>query len=138
MIVLDYTSCRSFSSCKTEGAPVSNTIKTAGTFHLITVNSQPGILVTPDHTTIVCAGFSNTTVTGNVIGTITSPNCGGSSKKMTIAFNSNNTPVQEHKTYTGVSYNLTSQTGTTGTIKEAGLTSSMTIESLTESTLDCT
>jgi hypothetical protein len=112
-------------------------MKTAGTFHFITANSTPGILVTPEHTSIICAGFS-TTVTGNVIGTITNPECGESSKRMTISFNSNNIQTQEHKLYTGISYSLTSQTGTAGTIKEFGWTELTTTESTTVGTLDCT
>jgi len=142
-ISLDYTECRTGSPfaypCSTAGAPVGNTIKTTGTYHTITINAKPGILVTPEHTTILCAIFPNTTtVTGNVIGTITSPKCGGSSNELTISFNSNSGTTQEHKTYTGVSYNLTYQTGTTGTIKEAGLTSVATVKSTTVGTLDCT
>jgi hypothetical protein len=144
---LDYTNCRSFFSC--QSGETAGTIKTGGTFHLITVETvtqfegtvhkSPGILITPEHTTIKCSGFANPiTVTGNVIGTVTSPVCNGKSKKMSISFNSNSGPTQEHKTYTGVSYNLTTQTGTTGTIKEGGLTSSATVESSTEGTLDCT
>jgi hypothetical protein len=130
-ISLDYTNCRAlgFFSC--------NTIKTGGTFHFITFGQKPGVLVTPEHTTIACAGLSSTTVTGNVIGTITSPECNGRSKKMTISFSALG-QFQDHFLYTGFSYHLTSQTGTSGTIKEAGLTSTATVESSTEGTLDCT
>jgi hypothetical protein len=148
-ISLDYTKCRAlgFLSCKS--GETAETIKTGGTFHLITgetvtlaegtVHKSPAILVTPEHTTITCSGIANPiTVTGNVIGTITSPKCGGSSNELTISFNSNSGTTQEHKTYTGVSYNLTYQTGTTGTIKEAGLTSVATVKSTTVGTLDCT
>jgi len=145
-ISLDYTECFSlFFPCNTAGAP-SKTIKTGGTFHLITVNPlnpKPAILITPEHTTVICPGIPNTTtVTGNLIGTITSPECGKSSKKMTMSFNSSSGPTQEHKTYTGVTYNLTAQTvtpeGVGGAIKEAGLTATATTESTTEGTLDCT
>jgi hypothetical protein len=98
-----------------------------------------GILITPEHTTITCAGIGNTiTVTGNLIGTITSPECGQSSTKLTISFNSSNGPTQEHTSYTGVSYHLTSQTTPSGTVKEAGWTAVTTIESTTVGTLDCT
>jgi hypothetical protein len=143
-ISLDYTACNNFFfNCHSAGAPAAGTIKTGGTFHFITVNEKPGILLTPEHTTFTCTGIANTTtVTGNLIGTITSPKCGGSSNELSIAFNSNNTQTQEHKSYTGVSYNLTSQTvtpeGVGGTIKEAGLTSAATIKSTTVGTLDCT
>jgi hypothetical protein len=138
-ISLDYTNCRAitFFECHTAGGP-EGTIKTAGTFHFITINAKPGVLVTPEHTTITCTGIAKkVTVTGNVIGTITKPACGGSSNEMTISFNSNNTQTQEHKSYTGVSYNLTSETEGSGIIKEAGLTSVATVTSAV-GTLDCT
>jgi hypothetical protein len=135
---LDYTNCRAlgFFGCNSSGA-ASKTIKTGGTFHFITFGQKPGVLVTPEHTTIECAGLSSTTVTGNVLGTITSPECGKSSKKMTISFSALG-QFQDHFLYTGFSYYLTSQTGASGTIKEAGLTSTATVESTTEGTLDCT
>jgi hypothetical protein len=146
-ISLDYTGCRAigFFFCQTAGAPLNNTIRTSGSFHFIkirnsTLDTVPAVLITPEHTSITCAGFEKpNTITGNVIGTITSPECGGSSKKMSISFNSNSGPTQEHKTNTtGISYNLTSQTGTGGTIKEAGLTAVATVESTFPGTLDCT
>ena len=57
--------------CNTSGAE-PETITATGTFHIITVNNKPGIRVAPEPTTIICAGFSNIKVAGNVIGTITS------------------------------------------------------------------
>jgi hypothetical protein len=140
-IELDFTACHTSvfgftAACHTEGSAANNTIKTNGVFHFITINEKPGVLVTPEPTVIVCAGISNTKVAGNIIGTITSPACGVASTKMTMKFSSSGA-VQEHKSYTGVNYNLTSQTGT-GTIKEAGLTSESTTESTSAGTLDCT
>jgi hypothetical protein len=141
-ITLDFTACHTTifgitAKCHTEGSPADNTISSSGVFHLITFNSKPAILVTPVHTTVICAGISNTTVTGNVIGTITSPACGVASNSMTIKFEATG-PTQTHKSYTGVNYNLTSQTGTSGTIKEAGLANESTTTSATAGTLDCT
>jgi hypothetical protein len=140
-ITLDFTACHTSvfgftAACHTEGSPLANTIKTSGAFHFITTNETPAVLVTPAPVTIICAGIANTKVAGNVIGTITSPKCGVASKAMTMKFTSS-VSIQEHKSYTGISYNLTSQTGT-GTIKEAGLTSESTTESTTAGTLDCT
>jgi hypothetical protein len=139
---MDFTGCHTSvfgftAKCRTEGSALDNTIKSSGTFHLITVNSSPGILVTPVHTTVICAGISNTTVTGNIIGTVTSPKCGATSNSMTISFGATGA-TQNHKSYTGGTYNLTSQTGTSGTIKEAGLSSTATTTSPTAGTLDCT
>ena len=141
-IHIDYTNCHTnvggFTiKCRTAGSALDNTTTFSGVWHFITFNEKPAILVTPEHTTVICAGISNDTLTGNIIGTITSPACGVASTKMTIKFSATG-PTQEHKSYTGVNYNLTSQTGTGGTIKEAGLASETTIESPTAGTLDCT
>jgi hypothetical protein len=130
IVVLGFTE-----PCKTTGALVNNTIAFNGTFHLITINSKPAILVTPV-ARVECANITAINVGGNVIGTITSPACGVESKNMTIKFSASG-PTQEHKTYTGVNYNLTSQTGT-GTIKEASETAEATTESATAGILDCT
>jgi hypothetical protein len=140
-ITLDFTECHivviGFTfPCKTTGAPVNNTIASSGVFHLITINSKPGILVTPAATKVECENTAAINVAGNIIGTITAPACETSSNNMTIKFTASG-PTQEHKTYTGVNYNLTSQTGT-GTIKEAGLSSESTTSSATSGTLDCT
>src|SRR4051794_32983245 len=95
----------------TEGTGV---IKTSNVFHLITIDtiSKPGILMTPPFSTVICGeGFSERKlqVDGNgAIGTVTSPACGGSSSSMTISFSAPGAS-QEHKLYTGTSY----QTSTT-------------------------
>jgi hypothetical protein len=123
--------------CNTSGA-ASKTIITSGTFHLDTVNGQPGVMVTPKNTTLICAGFSNTTVSGNIIGTITSPSCpDGESTSLGIKFNSNNTSTQEDMTYTGVKYDLTAQTEG-GSAVTAGLTGTATLTSTTKGKLTCT
>jgi hypothetical protein len=44
----------------------------------------------------------------------------------------------EYKRYTGVAYNLTSQTGTSGTITEAEMSAEATVTSPTMGTFDCT
>jgi hypothetical protein len=138
---LDFTECHivmlGFTlPCHSTGAAVENTIASSGVFHLITINEKPGILMTPVATKVECKNTSVINLAGNVIGTITSPACGVASNNMTIKFSATG-PTQEHKTYTGVNYNLTSQTGT-GTIKEASQTSETTISSATQGTLDCT
>jgi len=140
-ITLDFTACHIVVigitiPCHSTGAPVNNTIASSGVFHLITINEKPGILVTPVATKVECQNTSPINVAGNVIGTITSPACGVASNNMTIKFSASGS-TQEHKIYTGVSYNLTSQTGT-GTIKEAAQVSESTTTSSTAGTLDCT
>jgi hypothetical protein len=137
----DFTACHivilgATFNCHSTGAPVQNTIASSGTFHLITINEKPGILVTTAATKMECGNGLVINLAGNVIGTITSPACGVASNNMTFKFSASG-PTQEHKTYTGVSYNLTSQTGT-GTIKEASQVSETTIASPTAGTLDCT
>jgi hypothetical protein len=128
-------------NCNTSGAP-AQTIVTSGTYHLITwVNAnkepKPAVLVTPATTTIICAGFANTTVSGTVIGTITSPACGAESTSMNLFFNSNNTDTQEHMLYTGNKYDLTAQTPNEPAVT-AGLTSKATLTSTTKGKLTCT
>jgi hypothetical protein len=140
-ITLDLTECHIVVlgltwKCQSAAAPIANTIILSGVFHLITINERPGILVTPVPITVECEHSTPLNVAGNVIGTITSPACGVASNNMTFTFSASG-PTQEHKTYTGVSYNLTSQTGT-GTIKEAGLSAEPTVSSATAGTLDCT
>jgi hypothetical protein len=124
-------------NCNTSGAS-SGTLTEHGIFHAITLpSSKTAYMYTLEATTIICAGFSNTTVAGTVIGTITSPACGVSSKSLTLVFNASGS-TQEHKSYTGVNYNLTAQTGA-GSKVEAGLTTgTITLTSSTSGTLECT
>jgi len=142
-MAFDITGCHTSvfgftAKCRTEGSPLDNTISWSGNFHLITTNlGKSAILITPVHKTVICAGISNTTTTGNLIGTTTKPACGATSNSWTIKFASSG-PTQEHKTYTGVNYNLTSQTGTSGAIKETGISWEATMTSPTAATLDCT
>jgi hypothetical protein len=142
-ISLDFTGCHTTvlgftAKCHTTGSPLDNTITSSGVFHLITIKEKvPGILVTPVTTTIVCANISNTITHGNIIGTITSPACEAKSKSMTTKFVAAGT-VQEHNTYTGVTQTLTATTGEGGAAKTAGLTSTATVTSEKEGTLNCT
>jgi hypothetical protein len=127
--------------CNTSGA-ASKTIITSGTFHLISFvksisEKRPAILVTLATPVLICAGFSNTTVHGNVIGTITSPPCNGESTSLVVSFNSNNTPVQEHMLYTGLRYDLTTTTEGEPSVT-AGLTATVTLTSSTKGKLTCT
>jgi hypothetical protein len=145
-ITLDFTGCSAEflgikGSCNTAGA-ASGTISSSGSFHVITVNNKPGILVTPVNTTLICIGFSRVEVSGNIIGTITSPACGAKSKTLVTKFNSSGS-TQEDRSYTGVNYELKAQTEnssgvTSGSAVSAGLTSTATLNSTTEGTLECT
>jgi hypothetical protein len=129
-------------NCNTTG-DAAQTITSSGVFHLITTNTgKPGILVTPVTTTILCVGFSRTEVTGNgIIGTVTSPACGASSKTMEVKFESTGS-TQNHIEYTGVKYDLSADTenaeGTTINQVTSGLTGATTLNSATAGTLECT
>lgn len=122
-------------NCNTSGA-ASGTIASHGISHVVTVPKGVAYLWTDDPTTIICAGFSNSKVSGNVIGRITSPACGASSKTFTVVFASSGS-TQELLEYTGVKYDLTAQTGS-GSLVTAGLNSTITLESSTSGTLECT
>jgi hypothetical protein len=150
-VTLDFTGCTAEflgikGNCNTSGA-ASGTISAKGTFHLITfVNSKsekkPAILVTPETTTLICAGFSRVDVTGNgIIGTITSPACGASSKTMEVKFEATGS-TQNHIEYTGVKYDLQADTenaaGEISSTVTAGLQGTVTLTSATSGTLDCT
>jgi hypothetical protein len=140
---LDFTGCHTSvfgftASCNTSGA-ASGTITSSGTFHLIklpTSVTEGGVLLTTNPTTIICAGISNIAVTGNVIGTITSPKCGESSKVVTLSFTATGT-VQNHMTYTGVKYDLLSKTGS-GENKTSALVGTATNSQSSAGKLNCT
>ena len=144
-ITLDFTGCHTSifgitAKCRTSGSPIDNTISSSGVFHFVTIpveaTTKPGILVTPVVTTIVCAGISNTITGGNIIGTVTSPACGAESTELTTSFSATGS-VQNHKTYTGSTVNLTAQTSG-GAVKAAGLNSTATTKSATKGKLNCT
>jgi hypothetical protein len=138
---LDFTGCHSTvlgitAKCRTTGSALDNTILSSAVFHIITINNKPGFLFTPASTTIVCAGLSSTTLQGSFIATITSPACGVESKSLTAAFSATGT-VQNHKSYTGINYNLTLQTSG-GSKVEAGITYTATLNSTTAGKVNCT
>jgi len=144
-IALDFTGCHTTvfgftAKCKTSTAGgLDNTIKSSGSFHMITTTDGPAILVTTDPTEIVCAGISNTRVEGAVIGTVTAPKCGESSKLMTINFAAvtGNPTTQAHERYTGFDYDLTAKTSG-GSAVTATLTTLTHVESTVAGKLNCT
>jgi hypothetical protein len=140
---LDFTGCHTAvfgitASCKSEGSATAGTIASHGTFHLIQVGSTsvPGILLTTSTTEIVCAGISKITTHGSVIGTITSPKCGESSKTMKLSFSATST-TQNHEVYTGVNYDLTATTSD-GVPRTAALVGEVTNTRSTLGKLNCT
>ena len=134
--------------CHTKGAPLNNTIATGGTFHLITWKNTagtafPAALVTTNTTEFTCELPGVFTffvhVTGNLIGTITSPACGASSKEMKLSFSATGS-TQNHLEYTGTKYDLIAKTGAggTGEPRTAGLNSTATLNANALGKLTCT
>lgn len=142
-MTLDFTGCHAtvfgFTvKCHTSGSAKDNTIASGGTFHAITYEEKPAVLVTAATTEIICGGISNTHVEGDVIGTITSPACGVASSTMTVAFSATGSK-QNHITYTGKEYDLKAKTSGS-TQKTAGLTATGTLTATEgkKATLNCT
>jgi len=139
---LDFTGCHTSvfgftASCNTSGA-ASGTVTSSGAWHMATL--FPGIpitLWTLNPTTIICAGISNITVSGNLIGTITSPKCGESSKTLTESFTGTGT-VQNHLSYTGTKYDLVSKTGSEGALRTAAWVGTLTNTQSSAGKLNCT
>jgi hypothetical protein len=103
-------------TCNSTGAP-SGVIRTGAIpAHFVNLThggTNPGVLLTNINVTFSCAGgLVVKTVTGNIIGTITTPNCNGASATNVVTFNKKaGTPgTQEHEqvTNTGTFFDLTS------------------------------
>jgi hypothetical protein len=96
------------------GVPADNpgrVTSTNLTFHLIMLaTNKPGILITPSadgaFVHIKCPTYERTLTGTGIIGTITAPSCGVSSTTLTLKIRKLSTGHQEHKIYTGVSYDL--------------------------------
>lgn len=120
-LVLDMTGCHLVFSmgftnpCHSFTAPLSNTIKLAGSFvttYLTDDKTKPGIKFTIATTRIMCLG-GEATLSGSVLGTLSSPACGVQASKGTIKFATEGPELQEHRqiTGTGPSITLTSTGG---------------------------
>jgi opacity protein-like surface antigen len=145
---LDFTGCHTTvfgitAKCRSEASALDNTIASGGTFHLITWKNGsgtafPAVLLTTNITKIVCAGITSITTTGNVIGTITSPACGASSKEVKLSFTATST-TQNHLAYTGVNQELKAYTGTNPeNEKKSSLVGAATNTSTNAQKLNCT
>jgi hypothetical protein len=104
------TKCGSTAQGHAENTGVVTT--TDLTFHLIMLaTNKPGVLLTPNAETGVfahfrCLGIEKTVTGSGIIGTITSPACGVASKTATVSIRKATNGHQEHKLYTGVTYDL--------------------------------
>jgi hypothetical protein len=82
------------------------------TGHLITVvkgdPTKVGILLTGFNVTFECPTLGiKKRITGNLIGTITNPQCGVAASSHTLSFTQTAAGQQTHKTYTGATFDLT-------------------------------
>jgi len=119
-LALDMTGCHlvvmGFTNpCHSSSAPLSNTIKLAGSFettYLTDDKTKPGIKFTIATTRIMCLG-GEATLSGSVLGTLSSPACGVQASKGTIKFATEGPELQQHRqiTGTGPSITLTSTGG---------------------------
>jgi hypothetical protein len=142
----DFTGCHATvfgftAKCRTAGSPRDNTIAWSATSHVITTITMlgplPKYLETPISAEIICAGISNTRLEGNgVIGKITSPACGASSKELNLSFSATGS-TQNEVDYTGVNYDLKTKTSG-GAQLTAGLNTSVTLTSAVVGKLNCT
>ena len=132
------------SACTTSGKSSGTIETTALTYHNIYVSdakTSPGVLMTPNATSgifahFTCAGGLVTkTIHGKgLIGTLTSPKCGGDSNVYEFDFEESVPGTQKHMhiTGTGETYDLTDQSGNTGSLVASGkITITSTSASLT-------
>ncbi|HEX6780400.1 MAG TPA: hypothetical protein VF125_00055 [Solirubrobacterales bacterium] len=136
-------------SCNSPGAAAGEIKTGVMSTHFINLGKSPetipAVLLTLPAAgiTFTCAGFSQKTVTGNIIGTITNVAevCNKAAAKTVVKFNikpPNPFGTQEHETWTGKSYDLTSGThASDGTTSAQTGTGNITWEVGNEPTLTC-
>jgi hypothetical protein len=109
----------------TSGRIETNTL-TSHNIYIEPEAKTPGILLTGINVTFTCAGFSDKTVTGDIIGHTKNPNCGNFSSSHTLVFEAAQAGHQKYMqvTTTGNTYDLISNNDAGG----AYITSSQTGE----------
>jgi hypothetical protein len=115
-------------SCNGPGLPsgtttITSTVHAVKIFGLILVNHT-----NISHTT-TCAGFSDKTVTGNVMGLIENPNCGTFRTSHAISFEKTGVGQQKYKQVTevGTIYDLISNNDAGGQYTTTSLTGTMSV-----------
>ncbi len=93
---LTFTGCKetvtffqfSCSNTATAGKVETNTLTSHNIYLEPNTQAQtkPGLLLTGVNVTFTCAGFATKTLTGNIIGIITNPNCTSAVTSMTVKF----------------------------------------------------
>jgi hypothetical protein len=136
---LDFTGCKETTtifkfSCNSAGKPAGTITTGPLVSHLVNLadppaTKTPGLLITNSNVTFECTGFAKKTVTGNILGDITNPQCGVFAASHAASFTQASNGHQTFKQVTGTGtiqdlisknhpegeYSTSSQTGT-GTI----------------------
>jgi hypothetical protein len=94
-------------SCNSAGQPngtVTTNVLTSHNIWIDAAKKTPGVILTNNSVTFTCAGgFSNTTVTGNIVGELENFTCGKGTTSTTTVFNDTGVHGQmAQKTITGV------------------------------------
>jgi len=106
-------------ACNSAGQPSGTTTAHIPVAHLVYVTdakTTPGVLMTPPtsgvFTTLICGGFASIEVKGNgVVGEITAPKCGSTSKTATVSFAATGASQNlKRVTATGTEYSLLAAT----------------------------
>jgi hypothetical protein len=130
----------SVGNCTSTGQPSGTVTFTKLPFHLVTIRPFILMLITipAGHlASPVCGGFVPFSISGNgILGTITSPACGGTSNKATLKFESASAGHQKHTTWTGTTYGLSSSLA--GSVSPTSLNAAATITFPANRTLTCT
>jgi hypothetical protein len=121
--------------CQTAGSPLNNTVNFIGTFHMITADEKPAMLLTLNSYKMSGPFYNPLEIKGNVIGTVISPACNIPSTEMRVSFAGVGS-VQDHKLYTGVNYSLRVNTVGSSAV-EASWTIQLILKSATAMKMTC-
>ncbi|HVD37825.1 MAG TPA: hypothetical protein VNC15_03210 [Solirubrobacterales bacterium] len=139
-ISFDVTGCHTTlfgmtSTCRTAGSPLNNTVEFTGTFHMITANNKPAMLLTLNSYTMSGPFYSPLEIKGSLIGTVAAPACNVASTEMRVSFAGTGS-IQNDKLYTGVNYFLTVNTEGHSAV-EASWTIELILKSATSMKMTC-
>jgi hypothetical protein len=133
-------------ACNSAGQPSGTTtvhIAVSHNVYLTDAKTNPGVLMTPPtggvYTTITCGGFASIEVKGNgIIGEMSAPKCGATSKTATVSFAATGaSQTFKRVTATGTEYSLTATTESNGSTTTAADVGEGTITFAENATLTC-